>query len=264
MLLILLRGAADDTSINSDINILVGLSDFRLAGFLLQKNLHLEPTGQSNTIVSGIKTQKSLKRYEKAIRTTLIHFTNPSVAVLVHSVLLGDRNEKEISRVLFWNASFNNELLDYLNRNLYFPALYGGRAAIKSDESLACLRDLKITEPALQKWSEETLVTTASKYLMLLKKFNLMEGRLNKTLINPSPSESMLILYVYWLLAIEPNANLLESRWLIYSFMEKELFVQLVMQKKFMKFWNVTYSGDILRLEPTLKYEELYDELAKS
>ena len=64
--------------------------------------------------------------------------------------------------------------------------------------------------------------------------------------------------------AIESNANLLESRWLIYSFMEKELFVQLVMQKKFMKFWNVTYSGDKLRLEPTLKYEELYDELAQS
>ena len=46
--------------------------------------------------------------------------------------------------------------------------------------------------------------------------------------------------------------------------MEKELFVQLVIQKKFMKFWNVTYSGDLLRLEPTLKYEELYDELAQS
>ena len=262
--MILQRGAANFTNINSDINILVGLSDFRLAGFLLQKNSHTEAEEQANAIVSGIKTQKSLKRFEKAIQTTLIHFANPPLAALVQSVLLGDRNEQEISRVLFWNASFNNELLDYLNRNLYFPALYGGRAAIKSDESLACLRDLKITEPALQKWSEETLVTTASKYLILLKKFNLMEGRVNKTLVNPSPSDSMLILFVYWLAAIEPQVNMLESRWLIYSFMEKELFVQLVMQKKFMKFWNVTYSGDILRLEPTLKYEELYDELAQS
>ena len=264
MLLIFLRGAADVTNINSDINILVGLSDFRLAGFLLQKNSHTEEEEQANAIVSGIKTQKSLKRFEKAIRSTLIHFANPLVAALVQSVLLGDRNEQEISRVLFWNASFNNELLDYLNRNLYFPALYGGRAAIKSDESLACLQDLKHTEPALQNWSDDTIRTTARKYLSLLKKFDLMQGGVKKTLSNPSINDHLLILFVYWLAAIEPQVNMLASRWLIYSFMEKELFVQLVMQKKFMKFWNVTYSGDLLRLEPTLKYEELYDELAQS
>lgn len=264
MLLNFLRWVAGGTNINSDINILVGLSDFRLAGFLLQKNSQTEFENQSTQIISGIKTQKSLKRFEKAIQTSLIHFSNPSVAALIQSVLLGDRNEQEISRVLFWNASFNNELLDYLNRNLYFPALYGGRAAIKSDESLACLQDLKLSEPGLQKWADSTITTTASKYLMLLKKFNLMEGRLKKTLSAPAINDHLLILFVYWIVAVDPNANLLESRWLIYSFMEKELFVQLVMQKKFMKFWNVTYSGDKLRLEPTLKHEELYDELAKS
>ena len=255
---------ADVTNINSDINILVGLSDFRLAGFLLQKSSRTGLEDSSDQITAGIKTQKSFKRFEKAIQTTLIHFSNPSVASLVQSVLLGDRNAQEVSRVLFWNASFNNELLDYLNRNVYFPALYGGRAAIKSDESLACLQDLKLTEPELQKWSDSTITTTAAKYLMLLKKFNLMEGRLKKKLSNPSINDHLLILFVYWLAAVEPNANLLESRWLPYAFMEKELFVQLVMQKKFMKFWNVTYSGDKLRLEPTLKYEELYDELAQS
>lgn len=255
---------AAGTDINSDINILVGLSDFRLAGFLLQKSLRTKPEETSDQVTSGIKTQKSFQRFEKAIQTTLIYFCNSSVETLIRSVLLSDRNAQEVSRVLFWNASFNNELLDYMNRNVYFPALYSGRAAIKSDESLACLQELKLTEPGLQKWSDATIRTTARKYLTLLKKFDFMEGGLKKTLSNPAINDRMLILYVYWLLAIETNTNMLESRWLLYSFMEKELFVQLVMQKKFMKFWNVTYSVDKLRLEPTLKYEELYDELAKS
>lgn len=243
---------------------MVGLSDFRLAVFLLQKSLRTESEEHSDQVTSGIKTQKSFKRYEKAIQTTLIHFCNSSVEALIRSVLVSDRNAQEISCVLFWNASFNNELLDYMNRNVYFPALYSGRAAIKADESLACLQELKHTEPALQNWSDDTIRTTARKYLSLLKKFDLMQGGVKKTISNPVINDHLLILFLYWLAAVEPNANLLESRWLPYAFMEKELFVQLVMQKKFMKFWNVTYSGDKLRLEPILKYEELYDELAQS
>ncbi len=163
--------------------------------------------------------------------------------------------------ILFWNASVNNELLDYLNSKIYFPALYSRRVTIKKDEVLACLKELEYTELSMPKRSDSTIDTTASKYLTLLKKFSLMEGGAKKTILQNRISDKALILFIYWLLAVETKANILESKWLQYCFLEKAVFIQRIMQKKFMRFYDLNYSGDNLKIETTLSYEVIYDEL---
>jgi len=52
---------------------------------------------------------------------------------------------------LFWNASANNELFNYLNEKVFFPAFYSGRVVHKNDEVVACIKDLKLTEDDLKK-----------------------------------------------------------------------------------------------------------------
>jgi len=245
--------------INTDINILGGLSDLNLIEVLLKENT--EATSDESSAYTNIKTTRALKRYERAINNTLIAFRNSKVEVLVRKVIDEEGITSDSLLLLFWNASTNNELLDYLNQKVYFPALYSGRVTIKKDEVIACLNELRQSEESLQKWSDSTTDTVSRKYLALLRRFNLMAGVRKQTIIHKNISDKVLILFIYWLLAVESKANVLESSWLPYCFQEKEILLQLIMQKKFMKYYNVNYSGDKLKIEPLFSYEEVYDEL---
>ncbi|MCE5179213.1 MAG: DUF1819 family protein [Porphyromonadaceae bacterium] len=250
--------------INSDINILGGLTDWNLIKiFLTENNNSINEKGGVHTF-TAIKTDKSVKRFEKAIRTTLLNSKRSDLEIIIKQAILESGINNGTLLLLFWNASSNNELLFHLNDHVFFPAFYSGRVSIKSDEVEACLHELKQTEEALKKWSDITISTTASKYLTLLKKFGLMEGSANKRIIHPYLSDAMFILYSYWLSAISEKSNLVNSHWLHYCFSEKQAFLDRLLQKKFSKYFNVIYTGDKLNIEPIIPYELIYEQITKS
>lgn len=244
--------------INSDLNILGGLPDWNLINVFLKESIGSLRKGAGAHSYTAIKTDKSVKRFEKAISGTLIKFHNPGVKTLVSDVITSEDITNDSLLLLFWNASFNNELLHYFNTHVYFPAFYSGRITIKQNEVVACLKDLREREVQLQKWAEYTLEKVASKYLTLLKKFNLMEGALKKTIVHPYLNDKMFVLFIYWITAVESKSNLLESEWLKYSFSDKSLFIERLMQKKFAKYFQLHYTGDKLKLETVMSYSTIY------
>jgi len=244
--------------INSDLNILGGLPDWNLINVFLNENTDQTQSARGIHSFTKIKTDKSVKRFEKAILSTLIHFKDQNIESLIRSVLSSESITNESLYLLFWNASSNNELLHYLNNQVFMVAFYSGRISIKLDEVIACLKDLREREVELRKWSDSTLETTASKYLTLLKKFNLMEGTQKKSILHPYLSDKMFVLFVYWLSSVEPKSNVLESEWINYSFCEKAIFIERIMQKRFSKFFQITYTGDSLKIETTIPYSEIY------
>ncbi|MBF0120843.1 MAG: DUF1819 family protein [Desulfobacterales bacterium] len=248
-------------NINSDINVLGSLSDYSLIYLFLKGNKETGNNNESNQVYSNIKTLRSFKRFKSSINNTLIKFYNPKIEALVSDILNNEKISSDSLRVLFWNASINNELINYLNKQVYFPAFFSNRATLKKDEVVACLEELKQTEKYVQKWSYSTINTTSSKYLTFLKKFLLMKGGKNKTIEHFYLSDKLLILFVYIFSALEPDSNLIESKWIDYCFTEKEIFIHRIMQKQFIKYFNIDYSGDKLRIETTVSYEEIYNEL---
>lgn len=244
--------------INTDLNILGGLPDWNLINVFLERKL--SKTGKDDGVNSftAIKTDKSVKRFQRAISSTMIKFCSSDVEVLIRAGLVKEGLSRDILLLMFWNASFNNELLDYLNQKVYFLFFYSGRVSIKGDEVVACLKDLKEREPGLKKWSDNTLSLTASKYLTVLKKFNLLEGALNKTIIHPYLNDKMFILFVYWLKAVEPKSNILDSTWLKYCFSDMSVFTERVMQKKYSKYYELNYTGDKLKIETLIPYENIH------
>ncbi len=244
--------------ISSDINILGSILDYNLIYILLnENNLKDHETQQYYT---NIKTIKSYKRFEKAIKSSVLKFKNTQIEELALKILNSEKISPNSLFFLFWNTSSNNELLNYLNQNVYFPAFYSGRISLKKDEVAACLKELKQKEEALSNWSDSTLQTTASKYLTLLKKFNLMEGRSAKNIFHPYINDKLFLIFIYWLISIETKSNVLESKWLNYCFSEKETFIQRVMQKKYAKYININYTGNNLKIENSLSYKDIYDE----
>ncbi|MGG9959992.1 BrxA family protein [Ferruginibacter sp. SUN106] len=244
--------------INSDINILGGLPDLSLISYFLGKDRSGLLLKEDHHTYTSIKTDKSVKRFEKAIFSTFLKFKNSNIELIISSMLNQESISSDSLILLFWNSSYNNDVLKYLNENLYFVSFYSGRITIKQDDVIACLKDLKEREIELKKWSDSTLKITASKYLTLLKKFHLMEGALHKTIVHPYLNDKMFILFVYWITAIESKQNLMESKWLKYSFCERPLFIERVLQKKFSKYFQLQYTGDKLNIETSIPYENIY------
>jgi hypothetical protein len=250
--------------INTDINILGGMPDMNLIRlFLNNSKAELDREGGQQSY-TAIKTDKSVKRFERAINETLLGFRNTKSELLVRSILDAESIAPDSLIMLYWNASFNNELLHYLNDRVYFPAYYSGRITVKMDEVSACLMELRQSEPALQKWSDYTIEKVSSKYLTFLRKFGLMEGSQNKTILHPYLDDKMLMLFTYWIKAIEPKSNLLESPWLQYCFSERQVFVERIMQKKYIRFIHLNYTGNSLNIEPMIPYENIYHAIIQS
>ncbi|MDD3321434.1 MAG: DUF1819 family protein [Paludibacter sp.] len=250
--------------INTDLNILGGLSDWNLIKLFMNESINALNQDGGHRSYTAIKTDKSVQRFEKAITGTLLNFKNKEFEHIFRTMISSESISNDSLFLIFLNASNNNDLLSYLNENVYFPALYSGRVGIKTTEATACLVDLKQSEPDLQKWADSTIEITASKYLTLLKKFNLMEGSLNKTIAHTYLNDKMFVIFIYWLLTIEQKPNILESPWLKYCFLEKTSFLERIMQKKFSKFYNLNFNGEKMKIEPIISYQNIYDELTKS
>lgn len=250
--------------INSDINILGSLPDWTLIKAFLTEDLNsIKKKGGIHTY-TAIKTDKSVKRFERAIKDTLIYNFKPELATIIRQAIQRNTTSVDTLLLLFWNASANNKLLFHLNDKVFFPAFYSGRISVKNDEVVACIKELKQSENDLKEWSEITITTTASKYLTLLKKFGLMEGTVNKQIVHPHLNDNMFILYSYWISAISDKPNLVNNPWLSYCFYEKQAFLDRLLQKKFSKYFNVVYTGNNLSIEPIIPYESIYEHISKS
>jgi len=246
-------------NINTDINILGGLPDWGLIKYYYEKKYDLI-SGKEET---SIKTKKSIRRFKRAIEETFISFKNEKIKILFDSLIRNEGISKDFLYFLFWNASINNDLLHAINMNVYFEAFYSGRVALKNEEVSSYLNELKISEPQLQKWTLNTINTTASKYLTLLKKIGLLEGKQIKSILHPFLNDKMFIIFIYWLTAFEESSNLLKSEWLKYGFMETELLLERLKKKSFSKYFYVYYTGDKLKIETIIEYEQVYEIISR-
>jgi len=238
--------------INSDINILGGLPDWSLIEYFYDND-------RIKDLFTSIKTIKSINRFEKAIRGTLLSFKNGEIKSLFDSLLNSEGISEDTLYFLFWNAAINNELFHAINMDVYFEALYKGRISLRTDEILAFLNELKKSEDELKRWGNSTLKITASKYLTLLKKFNLLEGRNQKSLQHPFLSDKMFIIFIYWINEISEDSNILRSEWLNYSFLEVESFIHRIKGKQFTKYFDIFYTGDKLKVETKIEYGKIYE-----
>lgn len=246
-------------NINSNINILGGLPEFELIKTFL---INSDNQGKSHLEYSDIRTLKAVNRFKKAIQESFMSNT-----VDINDLFLPFLNEKGINEnlyFLFLLFSFNNDLFKYLNNAVFFSVYYSGRKIIKKEEVEICLKDLQKTNETLDSWSDSTITTTASKYLTLLKKFGLLSGVQKKEIVYKNPTSEEFLVFVYFLSIAEENSNKIHSEWIKYSFYENEFFLQKVLEKQLIRYVEVQYNGDNLKLNPMINYDKLYETLKSS
>lgn len=246
--------------VNTDINILGGMPDYNLIRIYIAGEAKEKSTSEIQLQYTSIKTEKAFKRFQKAIDKSMNCFKSNDLKSMIQTLCNAQEIDETMLMMFFWNMSLNNELFAYLNEKVYFPVLFSGRTILIADEVVNCLKELKQSEIELQKWSDSTIDTTASKYLTLLKKLGLLEGSIKKKIIYKNLSEKQFVLFLYWLMQAENTTNIGDSIWMKYGFMEKGSFIERCLQHKYRKYIKVNYNGDILRMEPILTYEEVCHE----
>lgn len=246
--------------INTDINILGGMPDYNLIRIYIAGEAKDKTSNEIQLQYTSIKTEKAFKRFQKAIDKSMNSFKTEELKSLIQCMCIEQVLDETLLLMFFWNMSLNNELFAYLNEKVYFPALYSGRTTLTAEEVAACIKELKQKEIELQKWADTTIDITASKYLTLLKKLELLDGSIKKKIIYKNLSDRQFVLFIYWLMQAEDTTNIGDSQWMKYGFMEKDYFFERCLQHKYYNYIKVNFNGEILRVEPVLPYEEVCHE----
>lgn len=251
-------------SYNTDINIIGSIPDYHL----MHKALPLLINDTDNLkklLVTdnefGFRTEKSRKRFLSVLNSAFVNQNNEinNLAATIIEHLSYD--EKSQSLVLFWLFSLNNQLFYELNRDLFLKYYFQGRAQLPKDDIVAYLKDLISRNIELKgKWSEETIITIASKYLTCLKKLHLLEGTQRKSFCLVRVSDELLSIFVHFYDLVDANNEfILKEDFLNFSFVSKESMLDRF-KKIGKKDWiKMNYSGNRLVLEGAYKNNTIID-----
>ena len=98
----------------------------------------------------------------------------------------------------------------------------------------------------------------ASKYLTILRKLDLLDGKQKKLLKHVQVSDKALVIYLYIMKSCYPElSNILKSDFLIFSFLTPQRFSEQVKKTAQKGWFEMTYNGSNLNIETTINYNQL-------
>ena len=134
----------------------------------------------------SFRTHKTFNRFLAAIKASIIKFANDNQKnMFLTAICSDDFSVREKLLVLFWQLVYGNALFAKVTKDVFMRAVYQGRTSLSVIDVLSLLHHIKETEDGELNWSEETLKITASKYLTMLKKMNLAEGKTAMNICHP-------------------------------------------------------------------------------
>lgn len=255
-----------DNNYDSSIITVGGIPDY----YFIYKALEL--AGSNSDIVEaliandefGIRTEESRKRYLAVVKSVFLNFASLEHEALINSIFKEENDCYDTKLlILFWQFSINNRLFYELNQEIFLKQYFAGYTVLKKGEVKEYIEQVIIKNKAPEdRWSESTIDKTASKYLTVLKKFQLITGVQKKCFKNIYLSNSSLVLFVYLILSRKPeSSNFLENNFLSFSFLSKEAFLERVKPLAQQGFFEMSYNGVSLLLKPKYSFKEIFNVL---
>lgn len=248
---------------NGDINALGGIQDYHLIYEALRSYFQGDSDFRERMVEHNefaIRTAEGRGRFYRGIKSSVLKFKNDGQKDLYYSFFQQLQEEYPYNFLLFWLLSQNNLLFEKLSREVFLKYFFSGKVSITGDEIFAYLLHLQESDKSFGdlKWTRKTLVPIASKYLTILRKLDLLEGKQKKQLKHIQLSDKALAVYLYIMKASNPEiSNLLKSDFLIFSFLTPERFAERVKKIAQKGWFEMTYTGSNLNIEPTINYNQL-------
>ena len=239
---------------NSDINIIGGIPDYQL----IIKAIELYTSGKEameDAVVKhnefDFKTENARKRFLAAVTSTFLNFQNKEHEELVTTLFTHNISLETKQLILFWQFSLANRLFFEISRDVFVKNYFSGRVSFPKEDIVAYLKDLIAKTPELKdKFTDITINTIASKYLTVLKKLDLLEGRQKKTFKHIQVSNDALLVFIYLIKAIDPSgSDVLQNKYLSLSMLSTESFTERAKQLAKKDLINMSFNGVALKLE---------------
>jgi len=247
---------------NTDINIIGGIPDYHLIykalPLLINDNAELQKILVTSNEFS-FRTVKSRKRFLAVINSAFITDNQPINILTANLIKHLKYDEKAQAIILFWLFSINNTLFYELNRDVFLRYYFQGRAELPKDDVIAYLKDLISRNKQLKgKWSEITIDTIASKYLTILKKLHLLEGKQKKSFCFVNISDELLAAFIHiYKLMNNRKSNILDDEFLPFSLISRENILDRL-KKIGKKDWiKMNYTGTSLNVEGSFNVNEI-------
>jgi len=240
---------------NSDVNVIGSIPDYQL----IVKAIKLYSVGgeaMEDAIVKrnefDFKTENSRKRFLAAITSTFLNFQNKEHEELITNLFSHQMSLETQQLILFWQFSLSNRLFYEISRDVFIKNYFSGRVSFVKEDIVAYIKDLGSTTSELKdKFTDITINTIASKYLTVLKKLNLIDGKQKKTFKHIQISNEALVIFLHLLKAIDSSgADILRNKYSSLSMISSESFAERVKQLAKKDFYNMSFNGVALKIEP--------------
>ena len=239
---------------NSDINIIGGVPDYQL----IFKAIELYTSGKDameDAIIKhnefDFKTENARKRFLAAVTSAFLNFQNEDHEELITTLFTHSMSLETKQLILFWQFCLTNRLFFEISRDVFVKNYFSGRVSLPKEDVVAYMKDLIANTPELKdKFTEITISTIASKYLTVLKKLNLIEGRQKKTFKHIQVSNDALVIFLHLLKAIDPaGSDILKNKYLSLSMVSLNSFGERVKQLAKKDLINMSFNGVALKIE---------------
>ena len=240
---------------NSDVNIIGGIPDYQLIvkaiEFYSSSNDAIEDAVIKRNEFD-FKTENARKRFLSAVTSTFLNFQNKDHEELIVNLFAHPMSLETQHLILFWQFSFSNRLFFEISRDVFIKNYFSGRVSFAKEDVVAYIKDLMANTPELKdKFTDNTINTIASKYLTVLKKLNLIDGKQKKTFKHIQVSNEALVIFLHLLKSIDPSgSDILKNKYISLSMISVESFSERVKQLAKKDFFNMSFNGVALKVEP--------------
>lgn len=207
----------------------------------------------------NLRSEKSLLRIERMMRTVLLTFKSSQHRDLLRSFFsdLVPAQDREI--VLFWHLVLNSRLFREISTRVFAKAYFSGRAVLSKDDVVGYLKEFlaKNKELGLE-WSESTITTLATKYLNFMTKLNLLTGARRKAFRPIRLSGEALTLFLYLSSIHQPEQrNIFTHELLPLCFIPPGDLAARLKKLSTRGAFTMEFNGVALNIDLTLPYGEL-------
>lgn len=232
---------------DSGINVLGSIPDY-----VAMLEFICEYTGKNSESEQAFsfRTHKTFNRFLAAIKTSILQFANDDQkSMFLFAINSGDFSVREKLLVLFWQLVYGNTLFAKVTKEVFMKAVYQGRTSLSVIDVLSLLHHIKETEEGELNWSEETLKITASKYLTMLKKMNLAEGKTVKEICHPIITGQLFVYFIRWMVVTCPENRTLENPFVIFGFMDKRSIIERLKKVEYLTLWQISQMGEDVTID---------------
>lgn len=198
----------------------------------------------------SFRTHKTFNRFLAVIQTSIFQFSNDRQKdMFLTAISSDDFSVREKLLVLFWQLVYGNALFAKVTKEVFMKAVYQGRTSLSVIDVLSLLHHIKETEKGELNWSEETLKITASKYLTILKKMNLAEGKTTKEICHPIITGQLFVYFIRWIIFTCPEIRTLENPFVIFGFMDKKSIIERLKKVEYLQLWQISQMGEDVTID---------------